>query len=219
MDFSRLKLEVYDFLGLVLPGLIAICEGWILLRGWHAFLGAINQIGGTGFTLLLLLAFGVGNVVQELADVTVKAIKGQRYFRSARDRFWLTADAEIVKNTIKKELGHQVTSVDAAFDYCLTKLGDRFGKRDIFLATSDLCRSFVVLAILAIFPLIRVVSAISHSRLEFVLILAASFSVILVVCYLSWVRMVRFRGLAELTVFRIYAASRERSKLREPNFE
>lgn len=219
MDFSRLKIEIYDFLGLILPGLVLVAEIWIIVKGWEEFASAVSGLTGTAFTILLVVSFGVGHLIQELGDTLIKHARGPRFFKQARDNYWASEDGKPVKAAIAEDLGHPVESADEAFDHCLTKIDGRFPKRDIFLATSDLSRSFVVLAILAIFPLIRVVSARSHSRLEFVLILAASFSVILVVCHLSWVRMVRFRELAELTVFRVYAASRGRSKLREPNFE
>lgn len=87
MDFSKLKLEIYDLLGLLLPGLIALCEGWILLRGWPAFVASVRQLGATGFTLLLLIASALGHIVQELGDLAIKALKGKRYFRRARDQF------------------------------------------------------------------------------------------------------------------------------------
>jgi hypothetical protein len=146
MDFSKLKLEVYDLLGLLLPGLVLICEGWILFRGWHAFVEAINQITGTSFTLLLLVSFPTGNAVQELGDLIVKRIKGGRFLKAGRDTFWLTPEAELVRNKIKSELGQPATSADLAFDYCLTKVRDRFGKRDIlpsnFGPLSLLCGAF-----------------------------------------------------------------------------
>jgi hypothetical protein len=207
VDFSKLKLEVYDFLGLIVPGLIAICEAWILLRGWHTFLLAVNQVSGTAFTLLLLFAFATGSVVQELGDFTVKLIKGKRYFRNARDRFWITPDADTVKNAINRELGHHITSVDTAFDYCLTKLKDRFGKRDLFVATSDLCRSSVVLSILAFAPALRVAFCDIQPFAKSCLAAAAFAAVLVAVSLLMWRRMVRFRELSETTVFRAYLAT------------
>ena len=206
MDLSKLKLEVYDFLGLVLPGLIAICEGWILLRGWHSFLEAINHVGGTGLTLLLLFAFGIGNIVQELGDVTLKTLKGQRYFRSGRDRFWLTDDAGVVRNLISTELGHHIASVDTAFDYCLTKLKDRFAKRDIFLATSDLCRSFVILSGLALVPTVRVAFCDLHPLSRSCIAAVFLIAILMSISSLMWRRMIRFRELSEITVFRAYMA-------------
>ena len=212
MDLSRLKFELYDFLGLILPGLFAICEGWTLVRGWHAFVVGITQISGTGLTLLLVLAFAVGNIIQELGDVTLKAIKGDRYFRGARDRFWLTSDAEIVRNSISKQVGHQITSVDAAFDFCLTKLKDRFAKRDIFLATSDLCRSFVILSALAVIPAVRVAFYDLHPLATSVIAVVTFAAVLITVCLLMWRRMVRFRDLSETTVFRVYLAAASESQ-------
>ena len=206
MDFSKLKLEAYDLLGLLLPGLIAIAEGWILLRGWRPFLDGINHVGGADFTLLLLFAFGVGNIVQELGDVTLKRLRSQRYFRSARDRFWLTDDAEVVRNLITKELGHQITSVDTAFDYCLTKLKDRFAKRDIFLAISDLSRSFLVLSALALIPAVRVAVFDVHPLVKSSLAILFLVSILIAIFLLMWRRMKRFRELSETTVFRSYLA-------------
>ena len=206
MDFSKLKLELYDFLGLVLPGLIAICEGWILLRGWHALVVGINQIGGTGLTLLLVFAFGIGNIIQELGDVALKAIKGRRYFQVARDQFWQTTEAELVRDIIKKSLGHDISSVDTAYDYCLTKLKDRFGKRDIFLATSDLCRSFVVLSALGLGPAMRIAFHGPHPFTSSYSAAALLIVVLVTVSLLAWRRMLRFRELSETTVFRAYLA-------------
>ena len=88
MDFSKLKLEVYDLLGVILPGLLAIFEGWVLLKGWTPFVLSLHQLNGTEFTVLVLLGFGAGNLVQELGDVTIKTWKGRRYFKKARDDFW-----------------------------------------------------------------------------------------------------------------------------------
>ena len=211
MDLSKLKLELYDFLGLILPGLIAICEGWISLRGWHIFVVGVSQISGTALTLLLVFAFGLGNIVQELGDVTVKAIKGQRYFRISRDRFWQSPEAEVVRGAIKRSFGQDIPSVDTAFDYCLTKLRDSFGKRDMFLATSDLCRSFVVLSALALVPAVRIAFFDLHPLANSIVAAAILIVVLVSVSLLSWKRMVRFRALSETTVFRAYLALSERT--------
>lgn len=206
MDFSKLKLELYDFLGLILPGLIAICEGWILLRGWPGFVFGIGQMGGTGLTLLVVFAFGIGNIIQELGDVTVKAIRGQRYFRRARDRFWLDTEAELVRDAIKRSFGRDIPSVDTAFDYCLTKLRDRFAKRDMFLATSDLCRSFVTLSTLAVVPAMRIAFFDPHPFANSYVVGASLIALLLAVALLAWRRMRRFREFSEITVFRAYLA-------------
>lgn len=206
MDFSKLKLELYDFLGLLLPGLLAICEGWILLRGWQVFAGSINQLSGTGLTLLIVFAFGLGNIAQELGDAAVKAARGKRYFRQPRDKFWRTDEAQFVRDTIKKELGQDIPAVDTAFDYCLTKLKDRFSKRDMFVATSDLCRSFVVLSVLAIVPAARIAFHDTHPLWRSAWTFAGLLLVLTSIAVLAWQRMTRFRELSETTVFRAYLA-------------
>ena len=207
MDFSKLKLEVYDLLGLILPGFLAVCEGWILFCGWHLFLLGIGQTTGTGLTLLLFVSFAVGNAVQEIGDFLVKLIKGKRYPRRGRDHFWASSDGDLVKNAIKTEVGHPIASVDTAFDYCLTKIKGRFEKRDSFVGISDLCRSLVVLCVFALLPALRIAlydrPGLTHPWAE----AAAFVAVLLSVFLLMWRRMVRFRDLSEATVFRVYLAT------------
>jgi len=214
MDLSKLKIEIYDFLGLILPGLVAICEIWIAATGWTAFAKTIGNLSGTWFTLLLLLSFGLGHLIQELADVVIKRLKGSRYFKQSRDEFWPSEDAKLVKAAIARDLGTEVTSVDAAFDYCLSKIGERFPKRDAFMATSDLCRSFVVLAGIGIAPTVRLVLDKGKPIFGALSFGLAILSVLVLVAYLSWSRMQRFRELSEVTVFRVYLASIPGSRLK-----
>jgi hypothetical protein len=206
VDLSKLKLEIYDLLGLILPGLLFIFEVWISVTGWEAFTASLHGLTGPEFTVLVIVAFGAGNLVQELGDVTIKTWKGMRYLKAARDEFWVSDEALPVKASITTELGHELSFVDTAFDYCLTRLKGRFAKRDVFLATSDLCRSFMVLAVLAIVP---------GARLLWVQFswtwrdsgLVGSIGLFLIsLGWLSWKRMVRFRELSEVTVFRAYLA-------------
>jgi hypothetical protein len=204
VDFSKLKLEIYDLLGVIFPGLLVICEGWVVIRGWPRFITSVSHTSGVGLTLLLILAFGVGQVVQEGGDVAVKFIKGERYFKRGRDNFWKTEEASVVKDSIEAEFGRRIESVDAAYDYCLARLAGRFAKRNVFIATSDLCRSLVVLAILATVPAARMAfwdvtpSWRSIAKLAILLIL------LLATAALAWTRMARFRKLADVTVFRAY---------------
>jgi hypothetical protein len=207
LDFSKLKLEVYDLLGVILPGLLAIFEGWILLRGWGMFALAMNQLSVSGFTLLVVFAFGVGNLVQEFGDVVIKRLKGGRFFRLGRDKFWATAEANPVKAAIKSQLGTEITSVDTAFDYSLTKLKDSFAKRDVFVATSDLCRSLAVLSILAIIPAIKIAWLTAPLRCRFLIYVVIAIALLILLAARSWRRMVRFRELSEVTVFRAYLAT------------
>jgi hypothetical protein len=204
VDFSKLKLEAYDFVGIVLPGLLVICEGWITVRGWAGFVGSVNQMSGTSLTLLGFLSFGLGHIVQELGDVSIKAVKGGRYFRHARDTFWDSHDAEIVREAIKRDFGQEISSVDAAFDYCLTKLNERFIKRDSFIATSDLSRSFIVLSGLALIPAIRITLHDIHPFHKSIFPFAILLLLLGSIATLAWKRMVRFRALAETTVFHAY---------------
>jgi hypothetical protein len=212
LDFSKLKLDIYDLLGLILPGLLAIAEGWIVLRGWAAFILAMSRVSGTGLTLLLVFAFGLGQIIQEFGDVVIRFAKGKRYLRNSRDRFWISDEARLVKHAIKAELGHDIPSSDAAFDYCLTKLKGRFDKRDIFVATSDLCRSFVVLSVIGIVPACRIsfhdIGPLDRSLKSLALLIALLVSAAL----LAWRRMVRYRALSEVTVFRAYLGVTKKSE-------
>jgi hypothetical protein len=139
--------------------------------------------------------------------VVIKRLKGSRFFRFGRDKFWATAEANPVKAAIRSQLGTEITSVDTAFDYCLTKLKDSFAKRDVFVATSDLCRSLAVLSILGIIPTVRIawLAAPLHCRFLIYVVIAIAFLIFLAA--LSWRRMVRFRELSEVTVFRAYLAT------------
>jgi hypothetical protein len=218
LDLSKLKLEVYDLLGIILPGLLAVFEGWILLKGWTPFVISLRQLSGTEFTVLVLFAFGAGNLVQELGDVTIKKWKGCRYFKKARDDFWSKDKGEtlFVKRAIVSE-GQELPDVDTAFDYCLTRLQDRFSKRDGFVATSDLCRSLVVLAILAFIPSARLAWQHFAPTCRYFALVGTFGLFLIFLAWLSWKRMVRFRQLADVTVFHSYLAMvREASKTAKP---
>ncbi len=207
MDLSKWKLEIYDLLAIILPGLVVIGEGWVLARGWETFAATITHLTGSGLTVLVLAAFAAGTLVQELSDFLVKSCRGDRFFRSGRDKFWSSTEAEPVKAAINTQLGTTVASVDTAFDYCLTMLKGQFSKRDSFVATSDLCRSFAVLSLLGLVP--ATFSAFRAYGLEskFLLICIAAALASLLLHLLSWRRMVRFRELSETTVFRAYLAT------------
>jgi hypothetical protein len=207
VDLSKLKLDVYDFLGIILPGLIAIAEGWIFFRGWNSFAQSMSHIGGTSLALLLVFAFGIGHLVQELSDVAIQWIKGPRYKYRARDKFWHSQESKPVKELIAKELGHEIGSVDDAYDFCLTSVSEHsFQKRDIFIATSDLSRSFVAMCFIALIPAAKITfcrtQELSVRSLEF----AGEVALLAVVAMLSWRRMMRYRYLADVTAFRVYPA-------------
>jgi hypothetical protein len=206
VDLSKLKLDLYDFIGIILPGLIVVAEGWVFLRGWDAFVRSMNNISGTSLTLLLVFAFGIGHLVQELSDVSIQWIKGSRYKYRARDAFWKSHESKTVKELISKELGCEVASVDAAYDFCLTRVSEHFQKRDIFIATSDLSRSFVAMCFVALIPAAKIAfwqaEELQKRSLEF----AGEVALLAVIAALSWRRMMRFRYLADVTVFRVFPA-------------
>jgi hypothetical protein len=208
MNLSNFKLGLYDLLGLVIPGLILICEGAITLRGWVNFRAALSHMNGTSFTFLVVFSFVLGHLVQELADLGIKNLKGPRFLVAGRDEFWTSPEAEAVKSAIWTESGTTLGSVDAAFDYCLTRLGDRFSKRDTLLATADLSRSFLVLVVFAVPAVTRIAWDVSHRRLLFVFFMLAFLAALALAAFLAWRRMVRFRRMSETGVFRAYLGSR-----------
>jgi hypothetical protein len=214
LDLSKLKLDIYDFLAIILPGLLAVAESWILLRGWTAFVFSMSHMSGTGLTLLLVFAFGIGHIVQELGDFVIQFVKGERYLRKARDEFWKTDDGKIVRHAIKLEFGHDIHSVDDAYDYCLTRLKGHFDKRDIFVATSDLCRSLIVLSVLAIAPACRIAFCNADPLRRSFAVFASVLVFLSIVAALAWRRMDRYSKLSQVTVFRAYLGVTEEREAR-----
>jgi hypothetical protein len=160
------------------------------------------------FTLLLITSFLLGHFVQELADASLKRLRGERFFKKGRDEFWASAEAEPVKSAIWTESGLALGDVDTAFDYCLTRSGDAFARRDVFLATSDLSRSFLVLAVFGVAPACRLAFDRTHSIHAFILLVACYLGLLGLAARLAWIRMVRFRRFSESGVFRAYLGSR-----------
>jgi hypothetical protein len=206
---SNVKVGVYEFLGLIIPGMLFLCEGWILVRGWPRFIGTIYTIHAGPLTLFLICSFVVGHFVQELADSYLKRFHGQRFLRKGRDELWGGPEADAVKSAIWAESGITMANVDPAFDYCLTRVGDAFNKRDNFLATSDLSRSFLVLATFGLAPALRLsFDRAHHSVGIFLAALACYLLLLLASARLAWIRMVRFRDMSDTGVFRAYLGSR-----------
>jgi hypothetical protein len=205
MDFSKFKFEVYDILAVVLPGFLLLCGVWVLLRGWHGFAVSLAALSGTGFTALLLASFPIGHLIQELGDAAIKKALGERFFKKGRDDFWKTEEGLKVGSLIEQELGFKV-SVDSAFDFCLTKIKGRFPRRDVFLATSDFCRSLLVVGFLLIPTVIRLLWDL-HGTPARLAIYSTGIGVALALyIYLAGRRMVRFRALSEVPVFGTYLA-------------
>jgi hypothetical protein len=205
---SNFKLGIYEFLGLVVPGVLLLLEGWIVLRGWDQFVHSLGEMHTIQFTVFVAVAFVLGHFVQELADWSLKKIRGPRFLKSGRDEFWAGPEADAIKNSIWTESGITLPNVDGAFDYCLTRLGQAFPKRDTFVATSDFARSFLVLCVFAVAPIARLAKDRAHSTTIFLVLFLGSLALLAVVARLAWLRMVRFRLLSEASVFRVYLGSR-----------
>jgi len=208
VNLSSFKLALYDLLGLALPGMFLICEAWIALRGWALFVERVTGLNPVSFTLFLAVSFVVGHFIQESADWTVKKICGKRFFKRGRDEVWGATEGEAVKSAIWSESGLAIGSADIAFDYCLTRVGEAFSKRDVFLATSDFARSFLVLATCGVATAVRLSRDRSHSVATLLLALLGYLLVLLVVGALAWRRMVRFRFISDQAVFGAYLGSR-----------
>ncbi len=206
MDFSKFKVEVYDLLAVIIPGVLVFSEFWIALRGWSSFSQGIAQISASSFTVLLLFAFALGPLLQELNDIVIKKLKGKRYFKHGRDHLWKTETGAQVRAQIEKERGHAVESVDVAFDYCLTRIQGAFAKRDLFVANSDLARGMIVVAVFALAPLARITRDLHLSLLYHAGLFVCGVAVLILIASIFWVRMTRFRVLSETPVFHAYLA-------------
>jgi hypothetical protein len=205
MEVSKLKIELYDLLAILLPGLILMFELSVSILGWSATIVALRGASASSFTFLLFSAFAVGQFVQETGDFVLKRVKGPRFFKRERDRYWISADAALVKAKLKQICGNPIESVDVAFDYCLSCVGSQFAKRDVFIALSDFARSLWVLSILALIPVLSLCLRTpgGWTKVEF---LVGSSAVLTVLALLAWRRMLRFRALTETPVFNSFLA-------------
>lgn len=205
MEFSKLKLEIYDLMGTLVPGVLFIALGSLTVAGNIAGLSWLERLTGTQLTVLLFAAFAAGQLVQEAGDWLIRVTKGPRFLKQGRDGFWNSAEAQNVRDKIKRESSVDVMSADAAYDYCLTVVRDEFPKRDTFMAISDLARSMWLLSWASTIPLLRFTSWLGwswgHAKM-----MAEGLVAIGVLSYLAWRRMIRFRGLSDVTVFRVFLA-------------
>jgi hypothetical protein len=217
MELSKLKVEIYDLLALIIPGLLVICELAVTLRGWTIASAQLPKMNGAGLTVLLLFSFALGTILQELTDSMIKAWKGERFFKTSRDKLWRSPTGEHVRAKVITEAGFQLENVDAAFDYCLTKVKGSFSKRDLFLATSDLSRSLIVACCFALLPVTRVALTFSIPALWRMAILVGCSGVLFVAGRLCWARMIRFRELSEIPVFHAFLAIAPEKKTASPD--
>src|SRR5690348_3109571 len=121
MDFSKLRLGLYDFFGILIPGLIIVADIWITIAGWKPFLGVLAVLSGNLVAVFILIAYVMGHLVQEAGDILVCGITYDRYLKRSRDELWAGNDGKTIREEIKKREGIDIAEVDMAFDYCLTK--------------------------------------------------------------------------------------------------
>ena len=209
MDFSKFKFELYDILAVVLPGFLLTSGIWVLVRGWHSFAVSVGTLTGTGFTILLLASFPLGHLIQELGDSVIKKACGERHFKRARDAFWSSDEGDALRGVLEREVGFKL-SVDGAFDICLTKIQGQFPRRDSFIATSDFCRSLLVVEFLLIPAFVRILWDARGNCAQTITYSTGILLAFFLFLYLAGRRMMRFRELSETTVFRIYLAGAKR---------
>ena len=157
------------------------------MRGWSQFVRSMNDLHTVGFTMFVAAAFVVGRFVQELADWSVKKLGGERFLKSDETKFGREERRGRSEARILAESGLALGNVDSAFDYCLTRIGESFPKRDVFVATSDFARSFLVLAVCGVAPSVRVAFDRSHSVHCFVLVLAVCVTFLAAIARLAWI--------------------------------
>lgn len=205
MEFSKLKLEIYDLMGTLVPGVLFIALGALTVAGNAAGLSWLGKLTGTQLTILLFAAFAAGQLVQEAGDWSIRVTKGPRFLKQGRDGFWNSAEAQGVRDKIKRESSVDVASPDAAYNYCLTVVRDQFPKRDTFMAISDLARSMWLLAWASMIPLVRFTSQLGWSWVH-AKVVVEGLVAIGALSYLAWRRMIRFRDLSDVTVFQVFLA-------------
>ena len=205
MEFSKLKLEIYDLLGTLVPGLLALVLIYASLTDWKSLATTFTHTSGTSITVALFFAFAAGQIVQEAGDLLVKATRGPRFFKKGRDEFWNTSEKTLVQEKITASSGLTVDVVDTAYDYCLTRIEGSFPKRDTFLAIADLARSLWLLSIAVLFPALRAVARLPLGWHMF-RVAGATLIAVCVTGFLAWSRMIRFRYLSDVTVFRVFLA-------------
>jgi hypothetical protein len=209
MDLSKLSIGLYEIMGLIFPGFLAISEVWIAARGWDRFMATVWAMNWIVVLVLAIASFAIGGVVQELAHVVVGLIRSKEDATNSRKEFWASPDARLVKRCISSQLGEKIESVEAAFDFCLTKIEERFPKRDTFMATADLAGVLIIIAVLGLGPICRL-SWTQGSLRRGLIVVAVGTAVAATIAVISWRRTVRFRELADLTVFRVYVATCDR---------
>jgi hypothetical protein len=212
MDFSKFKIELYDLFGLLIPGLILQTDWLIAKVGWHGYITTVSGLSGNLIAGSMALSYVLGHLIQEAGDMVVHYTTPERYLKRARDKFWAQDDGRTVRELLKTEIGHEIHSVDVAYDYCLSRAKSSFAKRDTFIATSDLARSFLFLAFTTALATIIAIWKTRVRGWSLFLDCAGILGLWALVSFISWRRMMRFREFADKPVFSAYLAS-----LKEPS--
>ncbi len=76
MDSFQIQLGIYDLLSVLVVGFLAICVGWITLRGSTEFLSRVNSLCTQSIILLFLAAIAVGGLAQEIGQVATRPRTG-----------------------------------------------------------------------------------------------------------------------------------------------
>ena len=207
MDVSKLKLDVYDIFGVIIPGLLVICEIWIALRGWTPFIVGLSALSATGITMLVFASFAVGPLVQEIADSLIKAwTKNSRFFKLRRDQIWNSPLGPEIRRKLEIETGISPTGADVAFDMCFALMPDQAARHDLFLAQSAMARSLLFVSFFSALPM-GINIAHFPSALSVRIGMAFAFCLIVgLIARVCWTRMLRFRALSQAAIFHGYLA-------------
>lgn len=208
MDLSKLKIELYDFLGLLIPGISLMALICFAVVGWKELFALVHGLNGPTITAILFAGFAFGHFVQECSDWAIKKITNKRFFKQWRDELWASPEGDTLRRALHAD-GAGDLDVDAAFDFCLTKSQSVFAKREGFIATSDFCRAMVTIGIFSVIPLGRAIYDISTATSTRAFGAVCGVLAISLWCTAFWRRMLRFRRLSEEPVFRAYLSQRQ----------
>ena len=206
MNFSELKLGLYDIFGFVVPGFLVICEIWVSVTGWPRFVTGISGLNGAAMTVLLFASVAVGPIVQELADTAIKRLKSDRFFKATRDEIWKSPFGREIEKKLERETGIVPPNVDDAYEMCFSLVSDRATRHDLFLAQSAMARSLLVVSVLFVLPAATAIAKLSFDPLVKIAAFTGLFAVCCLIVRLCWTRMCRFRKLAIQSVFQSYMA-------------
>jgi len=116
MDLSKLKMEAYDLLAVILPGLILIFQAWITIRGWAPFAISIASMSGSAFLVLILMFLPWAKLFRSQGISRLRRSKA-RFFRQTRDKLGASKTGEHIRERIRTDTGHELENVAVTFDF------------------------------------------------------------------------------------------------------